>query len=91
MPADFPAYRLITTQHVRNLQEQDIETPFDATFVHCDTLGGCQNWYNVSEHFRGATSLNQLPHSFRIDLPGDEALDSETAPTAARRGRRPGR
>lgn len=77
LASDFPTYHLITTQHVRNLQENHIETEFDATFVHCDTAGNCQNWYNAGEHYRGASSLNQHPHSFRIDLPASPNFASE--------------
>lgn len=77
LPSDFPSYHLITTQHVRNLQENHIETEFDATFVHCTTTGVCENFYNAGEHYRGASSLGQHPHSYRIDLPTSPNFDSE--------------
>ncbi len=77
LPSDFPSYHLITTQRVRNLQTPAIEDEFDGTFVRCDTAGNCENFYNIGEHYRGSSSLNQLPHSYRIDFSDTKALDSE--------------
>ncbi len=77
LSSDFPSYHLITTQHIRNLQTNAIEDEFDSTFVHCDTAGNCKNFYNSGQHYRGASSLNQLPHSYRIDLPNSPNFDSE--------------
>lgn len=76
-PTDFPAYHLITTMHTRNLQNNETEDPYDATFIHCSPAGECEIFYNIIEHFRGQSSLHQHPHSFRLNLPDDQPLNSE--------------
>lgn len=75
--ADFPAYHLITTQRTRNLQSYHTETEYDATFIHRQATGAYEVFYNVIEHYRGASSLHQHPHSFHIKFAEDQALDSE--------------
>ena len=73
---DFPMYRLITTQRTRNLQEAHNEDEHDATFLRCNPLG-CEIFYNVIERYRGQSSLNQHPHSYRVNFPADHPLQSE--------------
>ncbi len=80
---EFPTYHLITTQHTRNVQENhslptvQFESPYDATFIRCSQTGQCEVFYNVMEHYRGASSLWQHPHSFHIDFNDDQPLQSE--------------
>jgi hypothetical protein len=76
-PTDFPVYRMLMTQHARNLQGQyDDYTVYDATFQKCG-VAGCETFYNVTEHYRGHSSLSQIPHSYNIDFPADQPLPSE--------------
>ena len=77
LPTDFPSYHLVTTQRTRTLQAAHDETEHDATFLRCTAPATCDVFYNVTERYRGSSSLGQHPHSFRINLPGDRALDSE--------------
>ena len=75
---DFPHYHLITTQHVRTLQDAHNEDEHDATFVRCTPPSGtCELFYNIVERYRGQSSLNQHPHSFRIGFPASTPLQSE--------------
>jgi len=77
-PTDFPSYRLLTTQRVRNAQGAvHDQTYYDATFVHCGVGGACTVYYNIWERYRGQSSLNAHPHSFRIDFLDEKPLDSE--------------
>ncbi len=73
----YPTYHLVTTQHTRNLQTVHNESEYDATFIHCNTAGQCQIFYNIIEHYRGANSLNLHPHSFHLRLNDDQPLNSE--------------
>ena len=74
---EFPTYHLITTQHTRDLQETIDRTSYDATFVQCDTSGTCEVFYNVTERYRGHSTLTDTPHGFRIDFSDDHPLQSE--------------
>ncbi|UCE58163.1 MAG: DNRLRE domain-containing protein [Phycisphaerales bacterium] len=76
-PWSHPWYHLITTQRTRNLQVAHNKTEYDATFIQCDASGNnCKLFYNVVERYRGASSINQHPHSFRIDFNADQLLQS---------------
>lgn len=81
---DFPGYYLITTQHVRNQQDAHVETEFDATFVRRRADGTYELFYNVIEHYRGQSSLNQHPHSFHVKFAEDHPLASEMGFTLTR-------
>ena len=61
---------------MRNLQDAHNEDEHDGTFLRCGP-GGCEKFYNVVERYRGQSSLNQHPHSFRINLPASDPLASE--------------
>ena len=80
---EFPTYHMITTQHTRNTQENhnlpswEFESSYDATFIRCTTTGSCEIFYNVTEHYRGASSLWLHPHSFHVDFNDDQPLQSE--------------
>ena len=80
---EFPTYHMVTTQRTRNVQENHslpswlAESPYDATFIRCTTTGQCEIFYNVLEHYRGASSLWAHPHSFHIDFNDDQPLQSE--------------
>jgi hypothetical protein len=75
---DFPHDHLITTQRTRTLQDAHDENEYDATFVHCNAGStGCVLFYNVVERYRGQSSLNQHPHSFRVNFPASNPLPSE--------------
>jgi hypothetical protein len=76
----YPHYHMITTQFTRNLQNTRNEVEYDATFVHCPQGGvvaDCEVFYNVIERYRGASSLNENPPSFRVDFSGAQPLASE--------------
>lgn len=75
---DFPHYHLITTQHVRNLQDTHDETEYDGAFVRCTPpAGACELFYNVVQRYRGQSSLNQHPHSYRVGFSSGHPLQSE--------------
>lgn len=74
---DLPTFHLITTQFTRTQQDNHDEVEHDATFVSCDIAGACTNYYNVTERYRGQSSLGQHPHSFRVDFPTDRPYPSE--------------
>lgn len=74
-PGDFPLYSIIITEANRNRQETGTpnENPYDATFIGPDgTI-----FYNVTERYRGQSSLFQVPHSYRVDFGDDQPLQSE--------------
>ncbi len=71
-----PHYHLITTQRTRNRQTTRDETEYDATFLSCDATGQCEIFYNVTEHYRGQSSLYQDPPSFRVNFPADHKLET---------------
>ena len=80
LPTDFPSYHMITTQYTRNRQATRDKTVYDATFLRCPAgaqPSQCEVFYNATERYRGASSLNQNPPSFRIDLPGGHHMASE--------------
>ena len=76
-PTDFVVYRLLITQVNQNIQEslplEERKREFDATFI--DGQGNV--FYNVTERYRGSSSLNQLPRSYRVSFSADQPLLSE--------------
>ncbi len=74
---DFPQYHLITTQRTRNRQSIRNDVEYDATFVRCAADGSCEVFYNITERYRGATSMVLDPPSFRFSFPSDQPLESE--------------
>ncbi len=74
---DFPQYHLITTQRTRNQQSTRNKVEYDATFIRCPAGGDCEIHYNIIERYRGASSLNQDPPSFRFEFPASAPLESE--------------
>ena len=75
---EFPTYHMLTTQRTRNLQGTTIDrTNYDATFIRSDTSGNCEIFYNISERYRGHSTLEETPHGFRLNLSDDHPLQSE--------------
>jgi len=77
LPNDFPVYHLLVT--LRNKHRQEAlqgeiprKTPFDATFM--DEKGNI--WYNVTERYRGQSSILKLPSSYRVDFPSNRKLET---------------
>ncbi len=77
LPQDAPTYHILVTLHNKAAQEALRGFParkerFDATFI--DDRGNI--WYNVSQRYRGQSSLSRIPSSYRVDFPRNRKLDS---------------
>ncbi len=77
LPVDQPTYHLLVTQANKVRQEALAGYPqrkqsFDATFID----GHGNIWYNVTERYRGQSSLFRYPSSYRVDFPRNRKLDS---------------
>jgi MYXO-CTERM domain-containing protein len=75
LPTDLPVYHILVTLHNKARQEALTGYPtrkqkFDATFI--DDRGNV--WYNVTERYRGQSSLTRFPSSYRIDFPSHRKL-----------------
>jgi hypothetical protein len=77
LPTDFPVYHILVTLNNKANQEAIWTYParkeaFDATFID----GEGNIWYNITERFRGQSSLFKFPSSYRIDFPSNRKLNS---------------
>ncbi|MCK4658613.1 MAG: lamin tail domain-containing protein [Phycisphaerae bacterium] len=74
-PSGFPVYHFIVTE--ANRADQEVtprdKTEYDATFI--DDHGNI--FYNVQERYRGQTSLDLNPPSYRVNFNADQPLESE--------------
>ncbi len=74
---DAVTFHIIVTRFNKRQQEALVGYPtrkkkFDATFV----TGAGDLWYNVTERYRGQSSLSRLPSSYRVDFPSNRKLQS---------------
>lgn len=78
VPTDAPVYHILVTQTSKNAQEalacntssnafDPCKSEFDATFI--DNTG--KVYYNVSERYRGQSSITLNPRSYRVDFPSN--------------------
>ena len=72
---DVPTYHILVTAHNKARQEALVGYPtrkqsFDATFVD----GAGSVWYNVTERYRGQSSLSRFPSGYRVDFPRNRKL-----------------
>lgn len=83
LQTDVPTYHIIVTQTSKSAQESlscntsatafdPCKAEFDATFV--DDQGNV--FYNVTERYRGQSSITLNPRSYRVDFPSDNPLQS---------------
>jgi hypothetical protein len=77
LPTDYPVYQVLVTLSNKHHQEAltgelDRREQFDCTFID----GAGNLWYNLSERYRGQSSILKLPSSYRIDFPTDRPLQS---------------
>lgn len=77
LPVDYPVFQILVTLSNKRHQEAltgelDRREQFDCTFVD----GAGNLWYNLSERYRGQSSILKLPSSYRVDFPTDRPLMS---------------
>jgi len=77
LPTDVPVFHVLVTLNNKHNQEAlntypGRKEPFDATFID----GEGTIWYNVTERYRGQSSLFKLPSSYNIDFPSNRKLSS---------------
>ncbi len=83
LPTDFPVYHIVVAKATKATQEALIcnlnltgddpcKTEFDATFV--DNLN--KVYYNVTERYRGQSSIVLQPRSYRVDFPSNNKLQT---------------
>ena len=81
LPTDFPVYHIIVSRPNKSTQESlscntspvafdPCKTEFDATFV--DDTG--KVYYNVTERYRGQSSITLFPKSYAVDFATDNQL-----------------
>jgi hypothetical protein len=75
LPVDHPVFHIIVTLNNKHNQEPLNTYPgrkegFDATFI--DGQGNI--WYNVTERYRGQSSLFKYPSSYNIEFPPSRKL-----------------
>lgn len=76
VPTDHPAYHILVRQFHRTIQQNQVfpdrGMAFDATFID----GSGNIYYNVSQRYRGQSSLFAFPESYRVDFASDNRLMS---------------
>ena len=77
LPTDFPVYQILVTLTNKRHQEAltgelDRREQFDCTFID----GDGNLWYNLTERYRGQSSILRIPSSYRVDFPTDRPLQS---------------